>query len=304
MGRGRATGRHRGPAYADPGRAHARRLLLERALDAWSDPEPLRCVCVGDDLVIVHADPLDPPPSPWRRHPVDGSWRVRADDLPAAPTERAAASAVLAPLGILHDHDVLMDLRTPAGPLALEGDALVAGRVLDRMVRHLVLSGHPGEVFVVGRPVSGPWPRRAPTTVSRVAQVPPAAGDGAFEQDRQARSLGLRGVVVSDVRSRSRERRVVALTRPPMAEEEPRLGALAAGPRAAVVIVVGPLRHARWRLHVSRDGCLEDPVLGLRLDPPSGLAPGSDAPSDAVESPHIVPADIPRGRIPAALGRR
>ncbi|GAB3248251.1 hypothetical protein GCM10027425_04580 [Alteromonas gracilis] len=301
VGRGRATGRHRGPAYSDPGRAHARRLLLERALDAWTDPEPLRCVCVGDDLVIVQADPLGPPPPPWRRHAVDGSWRVRAEDLPTAPTARPAASAVLAPLGTLHDHDVLMDLRAPAGPVALEGDPVVAERVLDRMVRHLVLADHPGEVVVVGRPVSGPWPRRAPTMVQHVAQVPRPVGDAGATQTR---ALGLQGVILSDARSLTREHRVIALTRPPTAEEESLLIDLSSGRHASIVLVLGPLRHARWRLHASSDGGLEDPVLGLRLDPPTGPTPGSDAPTSAMASPHSVPAEVPPGRIPAALGRR
>lgn len=288
---GDAAGRHRGPAYADPG---ARRHLLERALSAWPDPEPLRCVCVGDGLVIVHAHPDVLPGGPWRRSRSDGSWRVSVDDLPASSTGPRETSAVLVPVGSLHAHDVLMDLRLPAGPVALDGDPEAGARVLDRMVRHLLLADHPGEVVVVGRPVAGPWPRRGPTVLDSldplVSPVRPAT---------RRRALGLEGLVRADGRSLSRTSRVVVMTRPPTPAEETALAGL-----DAAVVALGPVRHARWRLHVSADGRIEDPVLGLRMTAASAPGGRPDPPPRSLAAPHSVPAGEPRGRIPVASGHR
>lgn len=284
---GDAAGRHRGPSYADPG---VRRRLLERALGAWPDPEPLRCVCVGDDLVIVHAPPGVRPGGPWRRSRSDGAWRVAESDLVEHPAPRPEESAVLVPVGSLHAHDVLMDLRVPAGPVAVDGDPAAAARVLDRMVRHLLLAEHPGEVVVIGRPVVAPWPRRGPTLLDSVATLERRSRPSA-----RLVELGLEGLVRGERRSLARRQRVVVMTRPPTPAEEAVLADV-----DAVVVALGPVRHARWRLHVGADGSVEDPVLGLRLRSPHETAPDPRPPAD----PHSVPAGDPAGCLPVTSGHR
>ncbi|WP_337063246.1 hypothetical protein [Kineococcus sp. G2] len=265
----------------DPGRA----VFLDRALrriaaaaDEQGTPLPeVLAVGLGADRLVLHL--ADVPGGMRVPEPFTGAgtrWEVRREDLdraaalPAPHGTGRAPYPALADVARVGEEDLLVDLESAPGLVALGGDEQVARGLALSMAAELVLNPWSDGVQLH---LVGFASRHAGLRPELVEDVESLAGlldrldAEAADAQRAARTLGIDGVLAGR-RGRRGDRprpRVVVLSGAPTAGEAARLERLvSSGETALAVLVVGDVPAASWRFRCAADGSVDLGVLGVR----------------------------------------
>ncbi|MCI2240715.1 LysM peptidoglycan-binding domain-containing protein [Paenibacillus sp. TRM 82003] len=265
----------------DPGRgAFLDRALRRLAAAAGEQGTPLPevlAVGLGADRLVLHL--ADVPGGPRPPAPFTGTGtrlEVRREDLGRAATLPAPHESGRAPYPALADvarvgeEDLLVDLESAPGLVALGGDEGVARALALSMAAELVLNPWSDGVHLH---LVGFASRHAGLHPGLVEDVGSLAGllgrleAEAAERRRAARALGVDGVLAAR-RSRRVGRprpHVVVLSGPPDAGETARLERLVgSGDTELAAVVVGDVPTASWRFRCGADGSVDLGVLGVR----------------------------------------
>ncbi|WP_432564530.1 LysM peptidoglycan-binding domain-containing protein [Kineococcus sp. SYSU DK003] len=256
---------------ADPERAEfldraLRHLVAARTAAELPLPEVVAAHLSAGELVLhlgVRPDgAAAQPPQPWTV--LDGgAWRVRREDLPASvPQGVPAPYPALVDVARSGEHEVLVDLESAPGIVAVGGHADTARDVVTSMVAELATNTWSDgvDVHLVGfGDELGALAPDAVHTHLRLEELLDrwdAAGPG-----QPAELLTGRAARAAD---RVRPQ-VVAVSGRPTDEQVRRLSAFTAGGRTPVaVLCVGDVPAASWRFAVSEAGTLDLGVLGLQ----------------------------------------
>jgi hypothetical protein len=213
------------------------RSLLTACRTADRVPPPLHTVLVGTDTVRLGlATPDEDPPEGWQAAEGGRIWSASLRQLPAAPVDETLPDPYpcLVTLGGIAAGRLLADLGQVQGLVSLEGDAGVRREVALGWVRELVNGPRAEGVHVVGVGLEGLEPAGG-TSLAGPADLPELAAV---------------------------ERGVLFTGGMPAGREGERLAGLAGNPASGwVVVVVGEVREARWRLVCGADGVMETGLL-------------------------------------------
>lgn len=229
-------------------------------------PEVVAAHLSADDLVLHLGTHLSgaaaEPPAPWTVLP-GGAWRVARADLPDGDVPDVAAPyPALVDVAVSGDHEILLDLESAPGIVAIGGDGDVARDVVTSMVVELATNSWSDgvDVHLVG--FGDDLSVLSPGTVRSHARL-----DAVLDQlEREPRPVGDDLLAGRADRAPDRARPVVvAVSGTPTEEQAQRLHALTSTGRTPVAVVcVGDLPGASWRFAVDRAGHLDLGVLGLR----------------------------------------
>ncbi|ABS04589.1 LysM peptidoglycan-binding domain-containing protein [Kineococcus radiotolerans] len=281
-------------ATADPERArfldHAlRRLAADRAAAGLALPDVVAAHLSADELVLHLGTRAQGaaarPPRPWTVLE-GGAWRVARADLPDLAVPGRPAPTVPAPFPALvdvarsGDHEVLLDLESAPGIVALGGDPGTARDVVASMAVELATNSWSDgvEVDLVG--FGDDLSALAPENLR-----PHALLDEVLDRLERTGRAGTGTDLLAGRLERAGDRprpRVVVVSGPPTDTQVGRLRNLVAGgPTPLAVVCVGDVPAASWRFAVTSDGRLDLGVLGLggraRRLPPTEYAAWADA---------------------------
>jgi len=239
------------------------RDLTGRCRRAGVNPPPAYSAVVDDESVeLMVAPPRPEAVEGWEALEGGRRWRTTATVEGPRSTEAVPYPAMVA-LGIDPDgRDVLVDLESAGGIVAVTGDPGVAEQVA---------------AAVAVQAATAPWADVVRVTASDLPEGIAEVGDDrlrvadlADELDGFERQIDQwrDGVLTGRMGRRGNTpSHVVVSGRVPSPEVAERLGALmGAGRQAFSVLVAGEHPGARWRLQVDENGTLTVPLLGLTLD--------------------------------------
>ncbi len=242
---------------------HVLRELTAQCRRAGVNPPPAYAALVDDDSVELLLAPARPESvEGWEVLESGRRWRRTAPVEGARPTDAVPYPAMVA-LGVDPEgRDVLIDLESAGGIVAVTGDPGVAEQVA---------------AAVAVQAATAPWSDVVQVTASDLPDGIAEVGDDrlrvadlAGELDGfERRIAGLRDSVLVGRMGRraSSASHVVVSGRVPSPEVAARLGALmGSGRQAFSVLVAGEHTGARWRLQVDDQGTLTLPLLGLTLE--------------------------------------
>ena len=242
---------------------HMLRDLTGRCRRAGVNPPPAYSAVVDDESVeLMVAPPRPEAVEGWEALEGGRRWRTTATVEGPRSTEAVPYPAMVA-LGIDPDgRDVLVDLESAGGIVAVTGDPGVAEQVA---------------AAVAVQAATAPWADVVRVTASDLPEGIAEVGDDrlrvadlADELDGFERQIDQwrDGVLTGRMGRRGNTpSHVVVSGRVPSPEVAERLGALmGAGRQAFSVLVAGEHPGARWRLQVDENGTLTVPLLGLTLD--------------------------------------
>lgn len=242
---------------------HVLRDLTGRCRTAGVNPPPAYSAVVDDTSVeLMIAPPRPEAVAGWEALDSGRRWRSTAAVDGPRPTDAVPYPAMVA-LGVdPQGRDVLIDLESAGGIVAVTGDPGVAEQVA---------------AAVAVQAATAPWADVVRVTASDLPEGIAEVGDDrlrvadlADELDGFERQIdGWRdGVLTGRMGRRGfASSHVVVSGRVPSPEVAERLGALmGSGRQAFSVLVAGEHPGARWRLQVDEHGTLTVPLLGLSLE--------------------------------------
>ncbi|MGL5811298.1 MAG: LysM peptidoglycan-binding domain-containing protein [Nocardioides sp.] len=251
--------------------AGLRGLSAARTAAGLGMPE-LRYALVDDERLVLHlsAPSADGPAAPWEASEDHLTWSLPCDaEFSPSATAAPAPYPSLTAIATMHGFEVLLDLESAPGMVALTGDPEVSRGLA--MAMALDLATHPWadglDVVMVGfGETFGQLDGRRVRVAESLDQVVDTivAADGA--RMRTLDELGFTGVLHGRQlgATKALDPVVIFLSGPPTSEQAQRLASLTAGERSAVsVVCVGDPAGARWRLKVDAQGGLESVALGL-----------------------------------------
>lgn len=239
----------------------ALRRLTVACRHANVSPPSAYAALLSDDSVELLLSPGSPDGvDGWTVHDEGRRWRCERTDDREVPSGVPAFPALVS-IGVdAQDRDVLLDLESAGGVVAVGGDVAVAEQVASSIAVQAATAPWADTVAVTASALPDGI---ADIGVERLTMVGDLA-DELDELERHAAALPedvLRGRVSR--RSAVPSRLVVSGTVPSTSVAD-RLGLIAGnGSRALSVVVVGDHAAARWRLRVDDRGNLEVPQLGL-----------------------------------------
>ncbi len=242
---------------------HVLRDLTARCRRAGVNPPPAYSAVVDDDSVeLVLAPPRAEAVEGWEVLDGGRRWRTTLPVDGPRPTD-AAPYPVMVALGVdTEGRDVLVDLESAGGIVAVTGDPGMAEQVA---------------AAVAIQAATAPWADVVRVTASDLPDGIAEVGDSRLQVadladeldgfEQQITSLrdnvltgrmGRRGFAASHL---------VVSGRVPAPDVAERLGALmGSGRQAFSVLVAGEHPGARWRLQIDEHGTLSLPLLGLTLE--------------------------------------
>lgn len=242
---------------------HVLRTLTRQCRDAGVNPPPAYAALVDSESVELLLAPARPEAvDGWEALDSGRRWRTTAAVDGPRPSDAVPYPAMVA-LGVDPDgRDVLIDLESAGGIVAVTGDPGVAEQVA---------------AAVAVQAATAPWSDVVQVTASDLPDGIADVGDDrlrvadlAGELDGFERQIaGWRDSVLTGRMGRrgATASHVVVSGRVPSPDVAERLGALmGAGRQAFSVLVAGEHPGARWRLQVDDSGTLTLPLLGLTLD--------------------------------------
>ncbi|MCW2824437.1 MAG: hypothetical protein JWQ91_1354 [Aeromicrobium sp.] len=241
---------------------HVLRTLTATCRQAGVNPPPAYGAIIDDESVELLLSPAQTEPvAGWEAHDNGRRWRTEAPVDGPTPSEAVPYPALVG-LGIDPDgRDVLVDLESAGGIVAVTGDPGVAEQVAAAVAVQAATAPWSDTVRVVVSDL--------PDGIAEVGDARLRVADLADELDgfEQQIDLWRDGVLTGRVgRRSSATTQLVVSGRVPSPEIAERLGALTgAGRQAFSVLVAGDHAGARWRLQVDEHGTLTVPLLGLTL---------------------------------------
>ncbi|MFG1809018.1 BTAD domain-containing putative transcriptional regulator [Streptomyces sp. NPDC049040] len=254
-----------------------------RALSAKLDAEGRQLPTVyaawltTDELHLQLAWPEGRPPAPWQVGQDETFWRLaRAALADDADTAAAAPYPGLAVLGTLDEARLLLNLEAVPGIVSLSGARPDREAVLASVAAELATNGWSDRMTVTLVGFAEDLTALAPARVRHLADVPEVIEIMAAETTQRLAALRNAGQdsVLTGRAGRAQHTQwaphLVLIAGRPTEEEAERLAELAAdaGRLGIGYLVAGgtaPLPGAAWELHVSAEGRLTAPLLGLDL---------------------------------------
>ncbi len=225
---------------------------------------------VGEDRVVLHlARPDREAERPWTVAEDGYAWTLQAADLVPPGPGVAAPYPCLVPVAESHGFELLVDLESAPGLVALGGDAATAREVAMSMAVDLATHAWSDRVGVVMVGFGDELADLADSGIRHVAHLDDAVTEAELLHGRLAvvaEELGVAGVLEGRQRGGAHEHTptVLVTSGPPTAEQAQRLARVTGGGRTPVCVVcVGDTPSARWRFVVDRTGHLDTGVLGV-----------------------------------------
>lgn len=241
---------------------HVLRELTGRCRRAGVNPPPVYAAIVdGGSVELLMAPPRPEAVEGWEALDNGRRW-LTTDSVEGPRSTDAVPYPALVGLGVDHDgRDVLVDLESAGGIVAVTGDAGVAEQVA---------------AAVAVQAATAPWAEVVRVTAADLPEGIAEVGDDRLrvadlvdELDNFEQHIaGWRDGVLTGRMGRrgAAASQLVVSGRVPSPEVAERLGALTGeGRQAFSVLVAGEHPGARWRLQVDEHGTLTVPLLGLTL---------------------------------------
>jgi hypothetical protein len=253
---------------ATPSRAvfldRALRDLMSACREASVPLPPAYAVRVDDQTVTLMLAPAAPNAAgQWRTEDQGATWVRDFFEGTQAPAEETIPYPALVSLGVDRQGcDVLVDLESAGGVVALEGDPHVASEVAAAIALQSGTASWAGDMRVLA---SGLPEGLAGIGDERIRIVGDLTGDvEALEQSlEEVRADVLTGRLA---RRTSLPSRLVVVGEPVSEELEDRLLGLTGPERQSLsVLMAGGHRAARWTLHVDSNGHLRLDALGITV---------------------------------------
>lgn len=241
---------------------HVLRSLTATCRQAGVNPPPAYGAIVDDESVELLLTPAQTEPvAGWEALDDGRRWRTEAPVDGPVPGEPAPYPALVG-LGVDPEgRDILVDLESAGGIVAVTGDPGVAEQVAAAVAVQAATAPWSDTVRVIAADL--------PHGIAEVGDSRLRVADLSDELDgfEQQIDVWRDGVLTGRVgRRSSATSQLVVSGRVPSPEVAERLGALTgAGRQAFSVLVAGDHQGARWRLKVDEHGTLSVPLLGLTL---------------------------------------
>jgi hypothetical protein len=240
---------------------HVLRTMTGACRKAAVNPPPAYGAIVDDESVELLLAPAQPEPiAGWEALEGGRRWRTTATVDGPRPSDAVPYPALVS-LGVDPDgRDVLVDLESAGGIVAVTGDPGVAEQVAAAVAVQAATAPWADVVRVVAADL--------PDGIAEIGDARLRVADLADELDgfEQQIDTWRDGVLTGRIGRRGNATQLVVSGRVPRADVAERLGALTgAGRQAFSVLVAGDHPGARWRLQVDAHGTLTVPLMGLTL---------------------------------------
>jgi hypothetical protein len=275
---GAPTRRSAGPEVTGPEALRAvdlaLRALVAACQSAGRDLPDLYAVFCSGQRVAVRLARFDPePPAPWQADESGSEWTL-ARFRPAGGGPALADGhpyGLLVSLGLHQDERVLVNLARATEPIAVTGPGDLPLRLTGAFVAELLTGpvGRDAEVTLVGPAVTGALAGPPEARPARLRLAASLAEVHAARRERvPAHTPGSTGTFRAvDGGDPLRRLRLLVVAADQYRTESAGAGSSATDPTGGdVLLVVGELERAAWRLAADPDGSLDTGALDLTVD--------------------------------------